>query len=74
MKNWCPDLDSNGMASKYQEKLRENLEGQDATDIGNVNKVMYEAATSPGVRAECPDNSKPWHSGEYKSLIQERLL
>ena len=72
MKEWHPNLDVRGDASKYQHALQETLERNNGTAMESVEQVMYEAATYPGVRTEVPKLSKPWHSEELQDLIHER--
>ena len=74
MKAWRPIIDADGNASKYQQALQEVLERSVETNIENVDQVLYEAATCPGVRVEVPNESKPWYSEDLQGLIQQRRV
>ena len=74
MKGWRPRLDFLGNASWYHEALREKLSQNHCPTIANVEKVLYEAATCPGVRVEVVDALKPWQSEEVQDLSKRRRL
>ena len=74
MKGWLPNIDSDGMASKYEEVLQERMGQGIAMNVENLNSVMYEAAISPGVSFEAPVIQKPWQPEEIQDLIRKRLF
>ena len=62
------------MAFKYVEVLRENLDQNNTMSEEDISKVMYAAATSPGVLLEVPVTRKPWQSEEIQDLLRKRRL
>ena len=74
MKKWRPILDPDGNASRYLAALRGKLELHQDTRMESMEKVLYEAAISPGVRTEVVDERKPWQSEEIQELIRKRRL
>ena len=74
MRGWQPNIDADGVASKYEEVLRGKLVHEGNMEVESIDKLMYEAATSPGVSVQVAVHSKPWQSEELQDLIRKRHL
>ena len=74
MKNWCPDIDRDGKASKYQQKLEEELDYTEVPNVESINAALYEAATFADIRSQVSGEGKPWQSEAIQSLIRKRRL
>ena len=60
------------VAKKYHEVLDTIMQEAQCTNVEVIQKVLVDAATSPGVQKEVTDKPKPWQSPEIRELIDQR--
>ena len=72
MKGWRPTINVNGNAEKYHEALDTKMCTIDCSNVENIEKVLYDAATSPGARLEVEEKLRPWQSPEIRELLNQR--
>ena len=73
-KRWRPCMDVNDNPSYYQQMLDDKMNADFPQTLGNVERIIYEAATTDGVRIIKQDREKLWHSDDLKTLIQRRKI
>ena len=72
MKGWQPNIDGDGVASRYEGVLRNKLVQGSTMKVESIDEIMHEVAISPGVSVEVAVGLKPWHSEELQELIRKR--
>ena len=72
MKGWRPITNENGNADNYHEALDTKMRNIGCSTAENIEKVLYDAATSPSARLEVADKLKPWQSPEIRELLHQR--
>ena len=73
-KGWYPEIDVDGNALKYCDSLHAPLQRNEVLPMGELEKIIHDAATGPDIRAQAKLRPKPWHSQEIQDLIQRRRM
>ena len=69
VKGWRPELDADGNASKYWERLAKSLQ-----EHGNIEEAIHHVATTPGIRLTKKSGVNSWQSEEIQDLIKKRRV
>ena len=72
MKRWRPITNENGNADNYHVALDTKMRNIDCSIAENIEKVLYDTATSPGARFEVRGKLKPWQFPEIRELLHQR--